>query len=63
MNRWRRIGIEKEKVFYRNFDSAYDWWKEKALKDWGFSGSLFLVKERGKVIIYIPIGEEEDEIE
>ena len=48
----KKLGIEKEKVFNKNFDYFYDLYKQKAL-DYGRKGDLVFIRERGKVIIYV----------
>lgn len=49
--------MEKEKVFVKDFDYFYDLYKQKAL-DLGRKGELRFIKERGKIIVYVEIGEE-----
>lgn len=56
----KKLGIEKEKVFNKDFDYFYDLYKQKAL-DYGRKGELRFIKERGKVIIYAVIDELSDE--
>ena len=53
----RKIGWEKASLFNKNFDKIYDYWKNKARYELGYTGDLKLVKEHGKVIIYIIIPE------
>lgn len=48
----KKLGIEKEKVFNKDFDYFYDIYKQKAL-DLGRKGDLRFLKEHGKVIIYV----------
>ena len=55
--RVRKIGWEKASLFNKNFDKIYDYWKDKARYELGYTGDLKLVKEHGKVIIYIIIPE------
>jgi hypothetical protein len=50
----KRLGVEKEKVFVKDFDYFYDLYKQKAL-DQGRKGELRFIKERGKVIVYVEI--------
>jgi hypothetical protein len=52
----KRLGIEKEKVFNKDFDYFYDLYKQKAL-DIGRKGELRFIKERGKVVIYVVMDE------
>jgi hypothetical protein len=52
----KKLGIEKEKVFVKNFDYFYDLYKQKAL-DYGKKGELRFIKEHGKVIIYVVMNE------
>ena len=52
----KKLGIEKEKVFNKDFDYFYDLYKQKAL-DFGRKGELRFLKERGKVIIYVVMDE------
>lgn len=52
----KKLGIEKEKVFNKDFDYFYDLYKQKAL-DFGRKGDLRFLKERGKVIIYVVMDE------
>ena len=51
--RVRKIGWEKASLFNKKFDKIYDYWKDKARYELGYTGDLKLVKEHGKVIIYI----------
>ena len=53
----RKIGWEKASLFNKNFDKIYDYWKNKAQEEHKYYGDLKLVKEHGKVIIYIIIPE------
>jgi hypothetical protein len=48
----RKIGVEKNKTFLKHFDSIYDRYKIKAL-EMSYTDDLILIKERGKVLIYI----------
>jgi hypothetical protein len=48
----KKLGVEKEKVFIKDFDYFYDMYKQKAL-NYGKKGELKFIKERGKVIIYV----------
>ncbi len=64
----KKLGIEKEKVFNKDFDYFYDLYKQKAL-DYGRKGELRFLKEHGKVIIYVvmndigcPGSDEDDQI-
>jgi hypothetical protein len=64
----KKLGIEKEKVFNKDFDYFYDLYKQKAL-DYGRKGELRFLKEHGKVIIYVvmdeigrPDSEDDDQI-
>jgi hypothetical protein len=52
----KKLGIEKEKDFNRDFDYFYDLYKQKAL-DFGKKGELRFVKEHGKVVIFVVIEE------
>lgn len=52
----KKLGIEKEKDFNRDFDYFYDLYKQKAL-DFGKKGQLRFVKEHGKVVIFVVIEE------
>jgi len=56
----KKLGIEKEKVFNKDFDYFYDLYKQKAL-DYGRKGDLKFIREHGKVIIYVVIDEISDE--
>lgn len=56
----KKLGIEKEKVFNKDFDYFYDLYKQKAL-DYGRKGDLKFIRERGKIIIYVVINEISDE--
>ena len=56
----KKLGIEKEKVFNKDFDYFYDLYKQKAL-DYGRKGELRFIKEKGKVIIYVVIDELSDD--
>lgn len=55
----KKLGIEKEKVFNKDFDRFCDLYKQKAL-DCGKKGELRFLKERGKVIIYVVIDPDTD---
>jgi hypothetical protein len=64
----KKLGIEKEKNFNKDFDYFYDLYKQKAL-DYGRKGELRFLKEHGKVIIYVvmdeigrPDSEDDDQI-
>ena len=64
----KKLGIEKEKVFIKDFDYFYDLYKQKAL-DYGRKGELRFIKERGKVIVYVvmddigcPDADEDDQV-
>jgi len=64
----KKLGIEKEKVFNKDFDYFYDLYKQKAL-DLGRKGDLRFLKEHGKVLIYVvmedigcPGSDEEDQL-
>lgn len=50
--RLRKIGTEKIKYFEKNFDSIYDYYRDVA-NNMGYSGELKLIKERGKILVYI----------
>jgi hypothetical protein len=52
----KKLGIEKEKDFNKDFDYFYDLYKQKAL-DFGKKGELRFVKEHGKVVIFVVIEE------
>lgn len=53
----KRLGVEKEKAFSKDFDRMYDLYKQKAL-DLGRKGDLRFIKEHGKVIVYVVIEDE-----
>ena len=53
----KRLGVEKEKTFSKDFDRMYDLYKQKAL-DQGRKGDLRFIKEHGKVIVYVVMDEE-----
>ena len=53
----KRLGVEKEKAFNKDFDRMYDLYKQKAL-DLGRKGDLRFIKEHGKVIVYVVIEDE-----
>ncbi len=53
----KRLGVEKEKAFSKDFDRMYDLYKQKAL-DQGRKGDLRFIKEHGKVIVYVVMDEE-----
>lgn len=52
--RLHRLGSEKIKVFEKNFDKYFDWYKDKAVSS-GYFGDLKFIKEKGKIIIYVVI--------
>ena len=49
-----KIGIEKTKVFDKNFDILYEKYKQKAL-NMGHKPNLKIIKEHNKVMIYVII--------
>lgn len=49
--RVRKIGVEKIKVFDKNFDELYEKYKKKSLES-GLSGELKFEKQHGRVFIY-----------
>ena len=53
----KRLGVEKEKAFSKDFDRMYDLYKQKAL-DQGRKGDLRFVKEHGKIIVYVVMDDE-----
>lgn len=57
--RLRKIGIEKNKAFEKDFDGLYDYYKNKA-EEMGYWGDLKFIKEKGKVIIYTIIEDMDD---
>jgi hypothetical protein len=50
----KKLGIEKEKVFSKDFDRFYDLYKQKAV-GLGKTGDLRFIKEHGKVVVYVVI--------
>lgn len=50
----KKLGIEREKDFAKDFDRYCDIYRQKAL-DLGRKGDLRFIKERGKVLIYVVI--------
>lgn len=60
-DRLRKIGWEKASLFNKNFDKIYDYWKDKARWELGYVGELKLIKEHGKVLIYIYLPDLDDE--
>ena len=50
----KKLGIEKQKDFEKDFDRFCDIYKQKAL-DLGRKGELRFIKERGKLLIYVVI--------
>ena len=50
----KKLGIEKEKVFSKDFDRFYDLYKKKAV-GLGKTGDLRFIKEHGKVVVYVVI--------
>lgn len=48
----RKLGIEKVKVFEKDFDVLYDKYSIKA-KENGLYGELKFIKEHSKIIIYV----------
>lgn len=50
----KKLGIEKVKIFDNNFDEIYGRYEKKA-KELGFYGELKIIKEHGKIIIYVVI--------
>lgn len=49
--RLHKLGVEKVKVFNKEFDRVYDYYKQKAESS-GYHGELKFIKEHGKIIIY-----------
>ncbi len=52
--RYKKLGVEKQKDMKEKFDDLYTLYKQKALEA-GYTGELKFMKERGKVIIYVVI--------
>lgn len=50
----RKLGSEKAKLFYENFDTFCDSYKDKAINE-GYDGDLVFKKEHGKIIIFVEI--------
>jgi len=50
----RKLGSEKAKVFYENFDAFCDSYKDKAIEG-GYNGDLLFKKEHGNIIIFIEL--------
>lgn len=48
----KKIGVEKNKTFLKNFDSVYDRYKKKAI-EMGYHKDLIIIREHGKVLLYI----------
>jgi hypothetical protein len=59
--RLRKIGQEKAHIFQKNFDTVYDFWKNKAENEHNYFGELKLKKEKGKVIIFILLKDLDDD--
>ena len=51
---YKRLGTVTPKELERDFNMIYESYKHIAIKA-GCTGDLKFVKERGKVIIYVPI--------
>jgi hypothetical protein len=52
--RFKKLGVVKQKDLTNNFDEIYEVYKLKALEA-GYRGELRFIKEHGKVLIYIVI--------
>lgn len=50
----RKIGVEKIKVFNKNPDYFFDYYKDKALSQ-GYHGELKFLKEKGNILIFVQI--------
>ena len=53
---YKKLAVVTPKDLERDFNLIYQTYKDIAVKA-GFNGDLKFVKERGKVIIYVPIPE------
>lgn len=51
--RLKKIGHVKAKIFNKQFDSVYDYWKEKAETEFNYHGELKFIKEHNMVFIYL----------
>jgi hypothetical protein len=56
----RKIGVEKIKVFNKNPDYFFDYYKEKALSQ-GYRGDLKFVKEKGNILIFVQINHSDND--
>jgi hypothetical protein len=57
----RKIGVEKIKVFNKNPDYFFDYYKDKALSQ-GYHGELKFLKERGNILIFVQINSSNNDI-
>lgn len=62
--RLKKIGQVKAKVFNKQFDAVYDYWKERAQDEFNYYDDLKFIKEHNMVFIYLilPPLEENEQI-
>ena len=65
MQRLKKIGQVKATIFNKEFDRVYDFWKEKAKKEFNYYDDLKFIKEHNLVFIYLilPPLEEPEQID
>lgn len=56
----RKIGVEKIKVFDKNPDYFFDYYKDKALSQ-GYHGELKFLKERGNILIFVQLNSSDND--
>lgn len=58
--RLKKIGKVKSKIFDKQFDNVYDYWKRRAEVEHNYFDELKFIKEHGMVYIYLIINYEEN---
>lgn len=51
--RLKKIGQVKASIFSKQFDCVYDYWKQRAQKEFAYYEDLKFIKEHNQVSIYI----------
>ena len=56
----RKIGVEKIKVFNKNPDYFFDYYKDKALSQ-GYHGELKFLTEKGNILIFVQLNSSDND--
>ena len=56
----RKIGVEKIKIFNKNPDYFFDYYKDKALSQ-GYHGELKFLKEKGNILIFVQLNSSDND--